>query len=188
MQRIFLFSLLACLSMLASAEPETYIIDGAHTYPSFSYNHLGFSNQTHRFTKTSGTITLDRIVGAGSAEVVVDAKSVDTGNELFNQVIQNEDFLDTAHYPAITYKSARMRFAGDRLVAVEGELTIKGVTRPVELEVISLHCKSHPLRQRNACGANATARIKRSEFNMGKYVPYVGDEITLSIPVEAINE
>jgi polyisoprenoid-binding protein YceI len=188
MKKIVLLVLAASFSSTLLAAPETYVVDGTHTYPGFSYNHLGFSNQTHRFTQTSGTITLDRILKTGSAEIAIDAKSVDTGYALFNTVIQGEDFFDTAKYPVIVFKSSRMRFDGDRLVAVEGDLTVKGVTRPVVLEVTSFQCKFHPLRQKDACGANATTKVKRSEFNMGKHVPYVGDEVTLTIAVEAIKE
>lgn len=177
-----------CFSSVAMAAPQTYAIEATHTYPMFEYNHLGFSMQTHRFTRTSGTITLDRILGTGSAQVTIDTRSVDTGSELFDKVIQGEDFFDTAHFPTITFNSSHMQFEGDRLVAVEGELTIKGVTRPVVLEVKSMQCKPHPLRQKDACGANAIAHVKRSEFNMSKHVPYVSDEVTLSIPVEAISE
>lgn len=176
------------LPALVLAAPETYLIDGTHTYPMFEYNHLGFSMQTHRFTRTSGTITLDRIARTGSAQVVIDARSVDTGSGLFDKHIQGEDFFDTAHFPSITFNSSRMQFEGDKLVAIEGELTIKGVTRPIVLEVKSMQCKPHPLRQKDACGANAIAHVRRSEFNMSKNVPYVSDEVTLSIPVEAIKE
>lgn len=188
MKKIALLVLAASFSSALLAAPETYVVDGTHTYPGFSYNHLGFSNQTHRFTQTSGTITLDRILKSGSAEIAIDTKSVDTGYALFNAHIQGEDFFDTAKYPAIVFKSSRMRFDGDKLVAVEGDLTVKGVTRPVVLEVTAFQCKFHPLRQKDACGANATTRVKRSEFNMGKHVPYVGDEVTLTIAVEAIKE
>jgi polyisoprenoid-binding protein YceI len=69
---------------------------------------------------------------------------------------------------------------------VEGDLTIKGVTRPVTLTVTSMLCMPHPMTKKDACGANATAKVKRSDFNMGKYAPYVSDEVTLSIPVESM--
>jgi len=68
---------------------------------------------------------------------------------------------------------------------VEGELTIKGIAKPVTLTVTSFFCMPHPMLKKDACGANATAKIKRSEFNAGKYAPYVSDEVTLTIPVEA---
>lgn len=88
--------LAAVLSGPALAEPETYVIDNTHTYPRFEYSHFGYSTQSHRFTKTSGKITLDRAAQTGAVDVTVDAKSVDTGYALFNGHIQGEDFFDTA--------------------------------------------------------------------------------------------
>jgi len=79
-----------------------------------------------------------------------------------------------------------MEFAGDAPSKVKGVLTIKGIAKPVILEVNSFHCMPHPMRKKDACGANATAQIKRSDFNMGKHVPHVSDEVVLSIPIEAI--
>lgn len=176
------------LSGLAHAAPETYIIDGKHTMPRFEYSHFGYSIQASRFDTTSGKIILDRAAKTGSVDVIIDAKSVNTGSALFNEHIQAEDFLDTTKYPNITFKSNSLKFDGDKLIAVDGKLTIKGVTKPVMLTVTSFHCMSHPMLKKDACGANATAKIKRSEFNTGKYAPNVGDEMTLVIPVEAIKE
>ncbi len=172
----------------AFAAPETYIIDNTHTFPRFEYSHFGYSTQAHCFTKTSGKITLDRAAKTGAVDVTIDAKSVDTGYALFNEHLQGEDFFDTAKYPTITYTAGRMKFKGDKPVAVEGELTIKGITRPVTLKLTSFHCMPHPIVKKDACGANAVAQVKRSGFNMGKHAPYVSDEVTLVIPVEAINE
>jgi polyisoprenoid-binding protein YceI len=167
---------------------ETYVIEGNHTLPRFSYNHLGFSNQLSRFDKTSGKIVLDRQAGAGSVEIVVDTTSVDTGSALFNQHLQGEDFLDTARYPTMTFKSDQLKFDGDNLVAVEGVLTLKGISKPVTLTVTSFTCMPHPMLKKDACGANAVTEIKRSAFNMGKYAPNVSDEVQVTIPVEAIKE
>jgi polyisoprenoid-binding protein YceI len=120
--------------------------------------------------------------------VTIDAKSVNTGYALFNEHIQAEDYFHTAKYPTITFKSGNLKFDGDKLVAVNGDLTVKGVTRPVTLTVTSFHCMPHPMLKKDACGANATAKIKRSEFNAGKSAPFVSDEVTLTIPVEAVKE
>ena len=188
MKEFTAFAVAASLSVAAFAAPETYIIEPTHTMPRFEYNHHGYSTQLSKFDKTSGKITLDRAAQTGSVDVTIDAKSVNTGYPLFNEHIQGEDFLDTAKYPTITFKSGSLKFDGDKLVAVEGELTIKGVTKPVKLTVTSFQCMPHPMRKKDACGANATAKIKRSEFNAGKYAPNVGDEVTLNIPVEAIKE
>lgn len=99
MKRITLLSLAATFSTATIAAPETYVIDGSHTFPSFSYSHLGYSTQMSRFDKTSGKIVLDRQAKTGSVEVTVDTTSVNTGFPLFNEHIQGEDFLDTAKAP-----------------------------------------------------------------------------------------
>ena len=188
MKRLVALTLAASLSSVAFAAPETYQIDGTHTKPRFEYSHLGYSTQTSRFDTTTGTITIDRAAKTGSVDVTIDAKSVDTGYPLFNGHIQGEDYFDTAKYPTITFKSNKMKFDGDKLVAVEGNLTIKGVTKPVTLTVSTFMCMPHPMLKKDACGANATAQVKRSDFNMGKNAPYVSDEVTLIIPVESVKQ
>ncbi len=188
MKKFSILAITMSLSTTAFAAPETYVIDGKHTLPRFEYSHFGYSTQLSRFDNASGKIILDRAAKTGSVDVVIDAKSVNTGSALFNEHIQGEDFFDTAKYPSITFKSNSLKFDGDKLVAVEGKLTVKGVTKPVTLNVTSFQCMPHPMLKKDACGANATAKIKRSEFNAGKYAPNVGDEVTLVIPVEAIKE
>ncbi|MBP7490403.1 MAG: polyisoprenoid-binding protein, partial [Azospira sp.] len=175
-------------SFAAVAAPETYVMDGSHTFPRFSYSHFGYSTQLSHFDKTSGKIVIDKAAKSGSVDVTIDMKSVNTGSALFNGHIQGEDFLDTAKFPTATYKSTKVNFDGDKVVSVDGNLTIKGITKPVTLSVTSFQCMPHPMLKKDACGANATAVIKRSEFNAGKYAPYVGDDVTLTIAVEAIKE
>lgn len=172
----------------ALAAPETYVIDSTHTYPRFSYSHFGYSTQTGTFGKTSGKIVLDKAAKTGSVEVNINMTAVNTGLPLFNEHIQGADFFDTAQYPTAQFKSSKLNFAGDQLTSVDGHLTLKGVTKPVTLAVTSFQCMPHPMLKKEACGANATAQIKRSEFNAGKYAPYVSDEVTLSIAVEAIKD
>jgi polyisoprenoid-binding protein YceI len=188
MKKLAITLALASLAGSVYAAPETFNIDPTHTAPRFEYSHFGYSTQVHRFDKTSGKIVLDREARTGSVEVSIDAKSVNTGYALFNEHIQGEDFFFTEKYPTITFKSTRVQFKGDKPVAVEGELTIKGVTKPVTLTVTSFHAMPHPMLKKDAIGANAVAKIERSEFGMGKYAPHVSDEVTLSINVEAVKE
>jgi len=188
MKKMIALALAATASAAVFAAPETYVIDGMHTMPRFEYNHMGFSEQLSRFDKTTGTITIDRAAKTGSIDVTIDAKSVDTGSSLFNEHIQGEDFLDTAKYPTITFKSSSVKFNGDSVASVDGSLTIKGVTKPVTLNVQSFKCMPHPMLKKDACGATATATIKRSDFNAGKYAPLVGDDVTLTIPVESVKQ
>lgn len=172
----------------AFAAPQVFTIDDTHTFPRFSYSHLGFSKQLSRFDKTSGTVTLDKAARTGAVDVTIDMTSVSTGYETFNEHIQGVDFLDTANYPTATFKSTKVTFDGDKPATIEGNLTIKGVTRPVTLTVTSFKAAPHPMLKKDAIGANATTVIKRSEFNAGKYAPNVGDEVTLDIAIEAINK
>jgi polyisoprenoid-binding protein YceI len=180
-------ALFAAVAAPALAAPETYSIDSTHTFPRFSYSHFGMSTQLSRFNKTTGTIVLDKAAKTGSVEVVIDMKSVDTGFEVFNGHIQGEDFLDTAKYPTATFKSTKVVFDGDKPTVIEGNLTIKGVTKPAVLKVTNYVNQAHPMLKKDAIGADANVVIKRTEFNAGKYAPYVGDDVTINIAVEAIN-
>lgn len=181
-------ALATAISAPAFAAPETYVIDSTHTFPRFSYSHFGLSKQLSRFDKTSGTIVLDKEAKTGSVDIVIDTKSVDTGFEVFNGHIQGADFLDTATYPTATFKSTKVVFKGDVPTEVQGDLTIKGVTKPVTLTVTSFVAMPHPMLQKDAIGANATTVIKRTDFNAGKYAPNVGDDVTIDIAVEAIKQ
>ena len=176
----------AAASAPAWAAPEVYTVDGTHTFPRFSYSHFGLSMQTSGFNSTTGTVTLDKVAKTGAVDIIIDMKSVDTGYTTFNEHIQGEDFLDTAKYPSATFKSTKVTFEGDKPVAIDGNLTIKGVTKPVTLKVTHFVNMPHPMLKKDAIGANATTTIKRTEFNAGKYAPNVGDEVTITVSLEAI--
>ena len=98
--------LAAAAASPALAAPETYVVDGTHTFARFSYSHFGYSTQLSRFDKTTGTVVFDKAAKTGTVDIVIDAKSVDTGYATFNEHIQGEDFLDTAKHPTATFKSA----------------------------------------------------------------------------------
>jgi polyisoprenoid-binding protein YceI len=172
----------------ALAAPETFVVDGTHTFPRFSYSHFGFSTQLSHFNKTTGKVVLDKAAKTATVDIEIDTKSVDTGYGTFNEHIQGEDFLDTAKYPTATFKSSKVVFEGDTPVSIEGQLTLKGVTKPVTLTVSSYKAMPHPMMKKDAIGANAWTVVKRSEFNAGKYAPNVGDEVRIDIAIEAIKQ
>ncbi len=186
MKRIALLAFAAALSAPVLAAPETFVSDNNHTFPSFSYSHFGFSIQTSRFNKTSAQVILDQQAKTASVDVTIDTQSVDTGSAQFNEHIQGEDFLDTAKYPTATFKSTKVTFEGDKPVSIDGDLTLKGVTRPVTLKVTQFLRMPHPMVKKDAIGAVATTTVKRTDFNAGKYAPYVGDDVTINITIEAI--
>lgn len=172
----------------ALAAPVTYTVDNTHTFPRFSYSHFGYSTQLSRFDTTRGSVVFDAAAKTGSVDITIDAKSVNTGYATFNEHIQGEDFLDTAKFPTATFKSTKVIFKGDKPVKVEGNLTLKGVTKPVTLTVTSFQSMAHPMLKKPAIGANAFTVVKRSDFGAGKYAPYVGDEVRIDIALEAIAE
>ena len=172
----------------ALAAPVTYTVDNTHTFPRFSYSHFGYSTQLSRFDTTRGSVVFDAAAKTGSVDITIDAKSVNTGYATFNEHIQGEDFLDTAKFPTATFKSTKVIFKGDKPVKVEGNLTLKGVTKPVTLTVTSFQSMPHPMLKKPAIGANAFTVVNRSDFGAGKYAPYVGDEVRIDIALEAIAE
>ena len=179
-------ALTGAVATSALAAPVTYGVDGTHTFPRFSYSHFGYSTQLSSFSKTTGKVVFDAEAKKGSVDIVIDTKSVSTGFADFNEHIQGEDFLDTTKFPQATFKSTKVVFDGDKPQLIEGNLTIKGVTKPVTLTVTSFQAMPHPMLKKPAIGANAFTVIKRSEFNAGKYAPYVGDEVRIDIAIEAI--
>ena len=171
----------------AHAAPETYVIDNHQTVANFSFSYLGVVNKTYKFDKTSGEVVFDRANKSGSADVTIDATSINTGIALFNGQMQSADLFDTAKYPVIRFKSNNMTIDGDQ-ISLAGELTIKGVTKQVTLSVSRFKCAPHPVELVDTCVANATVTIKRSDFSMGKYAFLASDAVTLSLAIGAIKE
>jgi polyisoprenoid-binding protein YceI len=188
MIRLIAFSTLVLAALPALAAPQTYVVDGAHSFPRFSYNHFGYSTQLSRFDRTTGTIVLDAAAKSATVDIAIDMTSVDTGFANFNADIQSGDFLDTTKYPKAIFKSTKVIFDGDKPVSIEGDLTLKGVTKPVVLAVTSFQAMQNPMMKKDAIGANATTTIKRSDFNAGKYAPYVSDDVRIDVALEAIKE
>ncbi len=172
----------------AYAAPVSYGVEANHTFPRFSYTHLGFTTQQSRFDKTTGTVVYDKEGRTGSVDIKIETSSVSTGSTLFNQHIQGEDFLDTAKYPTVTFKSTKVNFDGDKPVSIEGDLTMKGVTKRVTLTVTRFLAAPHPIQKKDTIGADAYTIVKRTDFNMGKYAPAVSDEVRIDIAIEALKQ
>ena len=175
---------LALVAPLA-AVADTYTVDSKHTFANFTWLHFGYAHHRGKFTDTRGTVTLDPVKKAGSADITIQLASIDTGVPKLDEHLKSGEFFDAAKYPTIAFKADKFSFEGDRLTAVAGDLTVHGVTKPVTLKVTDFVCKEHPFMKVPACGADAVATIKRSDFGMGAYVPMVSDEIDLTIEIEA---
>ena len=184
MKHLFITLSLGLLPLgLASA--DNYTLDPGHTYPSFEINHLGFSTMRGRFNSSKGTMTLDQGAKKASVEVVIDASSVDTGHQKRDDHLRSPDFLNTAEFPEITFKSTKVTFNGDMPSQIDGNLTILGVSKPVRLTVSAAKCGPHPFNKKPICGFDAHAKIKRTDFGINYGIPAIGDEMTLHFGVEA---
>ncbi len=177
-----------CIAVLLAAPAcaaDSYTIDPTHTWPMFEVNHLGYSTQRGRFDKTSGKIMLDMAAKKGSVDVTIEAGSIDMGFQKWDAQMKSPDFFDVQLNPTIRYTSDKLIFDGDKVVGAEGKFTLLGTTRPLTLTVSNFRCAPHLLTRKMHCGADVSATIQRSQYGMAKYVPLVGDEVRLIIPVEA---
>jgi len=172
----------------AQAAPATYEIENAHTFPKFEVSHNGFSFHTGMFTKTAGKIVLDLEARTGSMDITVDTSAISTGIAPMEKFLVTKEFFNVEQFPTMTYKGNRFRFEGDKLVAVDGELTLLGVTRPLSLTVTHFLCGQHPRTKKEECGANAVGQLKRSDYGMKAFLPIIGDDIKLMIQTEAYKQ
>jgi polyisoprenoid-binding protein YceI len=117
---------------------------------------------------------------------VIDASSIDFGLEALNAHARKPEMFNVEKFPQVTYKGTSMKFDGDKLVSVDGQLTLLGVTKPVTLTVTKFKCIMHPRLKREVCGADASAEFKRSDFGLSYGLPNFSPEVKLEIQVEAI--
>lgn len=180
--------LMSSVFALPAIAADSYTVDPSHTYPNFEINHLGFSTMHGRFGATTGKIVLDSAAKSGSIDITIDATSIDTGHAKRDTHLKSDEFFNVGKFPTLTYKATKLKFNGDKLAGADGELTLLGVSKPVSLAVTAFNCGPHPMNKKPMCGANATATIKRSDFGLSTYVPAVGDEVKISIEVEATKD
>lgn len=187
MTRTLLALALSAASIVASAAPMTYKIDANHTDVIASWSHFGFSNPIAHFGQVDGFITYDADKVADSkVEVTIPLTGLNSHVPDFDAHLRSDDFFDAEKYPVITFKSTAVKASGKNKLSVTGDLTIKGITKSVTLDVSINKLGVQPMAKREAAGFAATTTIKRSDFGLGKYAPNVSDEVVLSITTEAV--
>ena len=188
MKATFLASALLLASGAAVAAPVTYNLDPNHTYPSFEADHMGgLSTWRGKFNKSSGKVVLDREAKSGSIEVTVDMDSIDFGHDKMNEHAMSADMFDVEKFPTAVYKGKLTDFDDGKPGKVVGTLTLKGVTKPLTLEIDDFLCKINPMNKKEVCGADASAEFNRDDFGVdyGKAFGFK-QEVELEIQIEAI--
>jgi polyisoprenoid-binding protein YceI len=193
MTRILALALTLAAPAAALAEATTYSIDPAHSGSHFAVKHLVISTVRGDFGKTTGTISLDeKNLAKSSVEATIDVTSIDTKNADRDNHLKSPDFFDAEKNPTMTFKSKKVEKAGADKLKVTGDLTIKGTTKPVVLNVTY----SKPvtgMKGETRRAFNATTKINRKDFGLtwSKTVeagPVVGDNVDVTIDVEAVKE
>jgi len=167
--------------------PGVYKSDGSHAYITFSYDHQGYSRPWLRWRSWTGDLTWNPSAPEQSSiAVVIDAASIDSGVDKFDEHLKSPDFFDVASNPQITFASTGVSITGAATATVAGDLTIKGKSKPVTLDVRINRAADDDFAKAYKVGFSGKTAIKRSDFGVDKYVPFVGDDVEIIIEAEFV--
>ncbi len=163
----------------------TYALDPTHTDVLVEWTHFGFSKPSAHFGITEGKLVYDADdVSKSSVEVTIPVTAIDTFVPKLDEHLKGADFFDAGKFPTATFKSTSVAAAGTNKLTVTGDLTVKGITKPVTLDVTLNGAGEHPMAKKQAIGFSATGTLKRTDFGVGAYAPNVSDDVQLRITTE----
>lgn len=161
----------------------SYEVDSSHTQVNWQVNHFGFNDYFGLFGNVTGTLDIDPAnLGAAKVDVTIPIASVATSSAGLTTHLQSPDFFDVAKFATARFVSTSVA-VDDQRAMIKGDLTMLGVTKPVELETRFEGAGANPMNKKATVGFHASTTIKRSNWGMTKYVPMVGDEVKLRISV-----
>ena len=180
-------ALLAAVASTATAAPEAYVLDASHSQIVFSYNHLGYSTTHGMFSGFDGEIAFDQEdPAASSVNISFPVMSMLTGWEQRFAHLMSGDFFGASEGDMITFASTGIAVTGDNTAMITGDLTMNGVTKSVVLDATMNQAGTHPMAEKPWAGFDATTSVLRSDFNVGNFAPFVGDEVQIMISIEAM--
>jgi polyisoprenoid-binding protein YceI len=188
MKNALLLTALLAAAGAAQAQSATYAIDPTHTQIVFEAKHFGVSTNRGRWVQKDGTVTLDKAAKTGKVDLTIDMASVSTGIGPFDGHLKSKDFFAAEEFPTAKFVGDKFSFNGDKLASVAGELTLRGVTKPVTLTASSFGCYENPRLKREVCGGDFETTIQRSQWGMSYGLPGIPDSVRLLIQVEAIKQ
>lgn len=179
---------LSLFALNAGAVERTYTLDPSHTQVDFRWSHMGFSTPAAAIQVTDGVLKFDPDAPTkASVSLTLPISSIDSRVPDLDKHLLSADFFDAAKFPTATFKSTKViREGKSNRYKIHGNLTIKGVTKPVVLDAKMNQAGNHPMMKIPAVGFDATTRIKRSDFGIAAYVPAVSDTIDIRITTEAL--
>ena len=167
---------------VAKVTGGAYAVDPGHTQIVFGYDHMGFTNNMGVIAEPTGTLTLDKAnVAASKVSITIPIANLRTGVAKLDEHLMKAEFFDAAKFPTATFVSTSVKPDGATGAEISGNLTIKGVSKPVTLDAEFYGTGVNPMNKKENVGFVATATIKRSEFGLGYAVPVVGDAVELKI-------
>ena len=174
---------------VAQAEPATYAIDPSHTFATFQISHFGASVNRGRFDKKEGTVQFDRAGKSGKVDVTFDTSSINTGTPAFDKHLKSADIFNAEKHPTMRFVSDKFVFDGDKVSAVEGQLTMLGKTQPLTLKANQFNCYQSPMLKREVCGGDFEGTLDRTAFGMDYGVQYGFDKnVRIIVQVEAVKQ
>jgi polyisoprenoid-binding protein YceI len=187
-------ALVAILAVPSPAAVTTWQIDPAHTAAGFSVKHMMIATVRGQFKGVTGTVNWDdQDISKSSVDVTIDANTVDTGEPKRDADLKSANFFDVAHYPTITFKSAKIEKISAAKMKVTGDLTIRGITKPVALDVEGPSGAIKDPYGNTRVALNATTTINRMDYGVkwnakldGGVV--VGDDVNINIDLEMIKK
>ena len=184
-------TLIGALALGGAAAAETYELDPGHTEVIFAWNHAGLTTQRGEWTGISGSVDFDPAdVAATTINVEIDAASIHTGVGALDDHLKSGDFFDAANNPTITFASTGAVQTGAETLRLTGDLTVKGQTVPVTLDVELTFMGAHPLGgffdyyKGDWVGIEATGTVMRTALGVGLYAPGTSDAVDLTISAE----
>lgn len=186
MKSLILAAALATSASFAAAA-DKYTIDASHSQILFSYNHLGFSTSYGVFSGFEGEIMFDQENAANSSvSVSMPLASMFTGWEARTGHFMSDDFFGAKGDETVSFTSTSIEVTGENTANITGDLSLNGVTKPVVLDATLNQMGDHPMAGKPWAGFDATATVLRSEFDLGKFAPFVSDEVAITISIEAM--
>jgi polyisoprenoid-binding protein YceI len=166
----------------------SYVVDPTHTFVMYEMGHYGTTTNRGRFSTKDGTVRIDASGKSGKIDITMDIGSINTGVDLLNRHVMSKDFFNVAEFPTGRFVADKIDFNGDKVVEVDGTLTLMGQTRPVKLKANRFGCYLSPLIKRQVCGGDFETVVERSDWGITWGINFgFENKVRLLVQVEAVN-